>query len=262
MERTAKQHTHSHTQHVHTRHAAFLPMCAHTVWLTRSHAMGWSHRHAFTCNTHAHNMLPHETRSPIHVHVFKMRAHTHPLHTHAHTHTCTHMAAWTHTDPQSCTCVLPKMLTQIHAQTEKHRQDHRETSPDPTTPMTTSQRHTQLKNTHRKSHTQSHTWTSPEKPQCTQEKTHEGPHPPHTPAWGHIQAQANEQSHRLLLLRPQVLPPDGRSERSPWAGVSRPREQRRRSSPARQPEPTPRACQAAPPANKERMCKNKTERLR
>ena len=91
---------------------------AHTL-----HAMGWSHQHAFTCNIHAHITCSHTTYSPMrHALLFMctcskcMLAHSH--YTHAHTHTCTHMAVWTHTDPQSRTCVLPKMLRYIHAQTE------------------------------------------------------------------------------------------------------------------------------------------------
>lgn len=104
-------HTLSHATRAHSTCYTPSHVCTHSMahTLTRN---GWSHQHAFTCNTHAHdmlshNMLLHDTCSPIHVHMFKMRAHTLPLHTHAHTHTCTHKVAWTHTDPQSRTRVLP-----------------------------------------------------------------------------------------------------------------------------------------------------------
>lgn len=115
--------THTLTRNVHTRHVTFFHMCAHTAWLIHSHAMGWSHQHAFACNTHTHTTCSHTTHSPTrHALLFMYTCSkcmlTHSHYTHAYTHTCTHMAGWTHTDPQSRTCVLPKMLRSIHAQTE------------------------------------------------------------------------------------------------------------------------------------------------
>ena len=145
-------HTLSHTTRVHSTRYILSHVCTHS----RAHTLTcngvvistcFHMQHTCSHNMLSHNILPHKTCSPIHVHVFKMHARTLPLHTCSYSHMHTHGCLDTHRPTVMHLC--PPQDAQIHPRTDrKCREDHREISPDPTTPMTTSQRHTTQEHTH------------------------------------------------------------------------------------------------------------------
>lgn len=145
-------HTLSHATRVHSTRYILSHVCTHS----RAHTLTCNGVVTSTCfhmqhtrshNMLSHNILPHKTCSPIHVHVFKMHARTLPLHTCSYSHMHTHGCLDTHRPTVMHLC--PPQDAQIHPRTDrKRREDHREISPDPTTPMTTSQRHTTQEHTH------------------------------------------------------------------------------------------------------------------
>ena len=112
-------------------------MCAHTAWLTRSRTMGWSHQHAFTCNTHTHMTCSHTTCSPTRHALLVMctcskcvLTHSQYTHTliHMHTHGCldTHRPTVTHLCPPLDAHTHPRTdrKTQAGPQRNKPRPHH------------------------------------------------------------------------------------------------------------------------------------------
>lgn len=231
---------------------------------------------AHTCKIHAHNSLCHVTPSSMQAHMFKCIQFTHlcvDTHAYTHTHTpltCTHGCL----RPHRPTSHTPTCLLKIHTSTQT--EDTEGQDPHPATPMATSedtQTHTQLMSehteigrdphsiscmdgshshhTHRERHMESHTghaYIGLDTQRGTRTHTDTRTHT-------HIHTVTGSCSHI-----PQVLSTLHVSSHSPWA------------APASSPEPSkaPRSVQtqpcsegpsAAPPANKKRMCKNKSERL-
>lgn len=118
-------HTFSHATRAHS--TCYIPphVCTHSMahTLTRNRVVTSTCFHMQYTHTHdmlSHNMLPHETCSPIHVHVFKMCAHTLPIHTHSYSHMHTHGCLDTHRPTVTHLC--PPLDAQTHPCTDRKTQ--------------------------------------------------------------------------------------------------------------------------------------------
>lgn len=223
-------------------------------------------RHALTCSVPVHT-----TRSPCDAlshacpHV-QMHSHTYthlPSHSCAHPHT--HTGIWTHGHTRMC---FPKMPTHIHTQKKPCRvprntprpvPSHTQSHPWPPPKHT----HTQLKNIDTQRSTLGLARGQPPRDTMHKEKNAQGATRVHTPGWTHTQTHG----HTHTKSQPPALTPPRSPNRRQALALTPGRtvQTQRRCcppSPGLAAKPTLRACQAAPPANKKRMCKNKTERLR
>lgn len=234
------------TQHAHIQHVLSYILSHRCTQL--SHAVYAYTQHVLTCNTQ-HDTLPH-TGSHVPMHILK--------HLHMYILTCMHMQlVQTHTDSQSDIHVPPQdahihpcrwkkapekqtwihraghtygHFPKTHGQTQKHTiQEPTYKDPHPVSKVDNPQSHKAHKDTQRARSTHRHRGTCRHKvitscshtPKSSQKTAGPGTHPGRT-----VKTQA------ALSFQPWP------SSLSPLWGPS-----------------------AAPPANKKRMCKNKTERL-